>query len=154
MQKRKIIIGTYDTDVNGKWTLSAWELSRAVAFESYADTQTLFKFLSIASVMLSNHLILCCPLLLLPSVFPSIRVFSKESAFCIRLPKYWSFSFSVSTSIEDSGLISFRIDFLGLIGLISLQSIGLSRVFSSTTIPMHQFFGTQPSLWSNSHICA
>ena len=104
--------------------------------------------------MLSNHLILCCPLLLLPSVFPSIRVFSKESAFCIRLPKYWSFSFSVSTSIEDSGLISFRIDFLGLIGLISLQSIGLSRVFSSTTIPMHQFFGTQPSLWSNSHICA
>ena len=117
-------------------------------------SQTLLKFLSIESVMLSNHLILCCPLLLLPSTFPSIRVFSKESAVCIRLPKYWSFSFRISPSIETSGLISFKIDFLGLIGLISLQSIGLSRVFSSTTIQKHQFFGTQPSLWFNSHICA
>ena len=117
-------------------------------------SQTLLKFLSIESVMLSNHLILYCPLLLLPSTFPSIAVFSKLSDVCIRLPKYWSFSLRISPSIENSGLISFRIDFLGLIDLISLQSIGLSRVFSSTTIQKHQFFGTQPSLWFNSHIWA
>ena len=86
--------------------------------------------------------------LFLPSVSPSIRVFSIESALCIRWPKYWSFSFSTSPSNEYSGLISFRIDWFAL-----LQSKGLSRVFSSTTIRKHQFFGTQPSLWSNSHIC-
>ena len=69
---------------------------------------------SIQSVMLSNHLILCCPLLLLPSVFPSIRVFSNESALRIRGPKYWSFSFNISPSNEYSGLISFRMDWLDL----------------------------------------
>ena len=91
--------------------------------------------------MLSNHLILCCPLLL-RSVFPSIEVFSNESAL-----KYCSFRFRISPSNEYSGLTS-----LGLTGLISLQSRGLSRVFSSTTIQKHQFFSTQPSLWSSSHI--
>ena len=100
------------------------------------------------SVMLSNHLILSHPLLLLPSVFPSIRVFSNESALCIRWPKYWSFSFSKVPSNEYSGLSSFRIDWL-----TSLLSKGLSRVFSNTTIQNHQLFGPQPSLWSNSHIC-
>ena len=75
-------------------------------------------------VMPSNHLILCHPLLLLPSIFPSIRVFSNESVLCIRWPKYWSFSFSISPSNEYSGLISF-----GWTGWISLQSNGLSRVF-------------------------
>ena len=94
-----------------------------------------------------NHLILCPLLLLLPSVFPRIRVFSSELAHHIRWPKYCSFSFSVSLSKEYSGLIS-----LGLTGLISLQSKGLSRVFSSTTVQMHQFFAAHPSLWSNSHI--
>ena len=88
--------------------------------------------------MLSNHLIFCCPLLLLPSVFP--RVFSSESALRIRWPKYWSFSFSISLSNEYSGLIP-----LGLTDLISLLSKGLSRVFSSTTIRKHQFFSAQPS---------
>ena len=73
------------------------------------------KLLSIESVMLSNHLILCCPLLLLPSVFPSIRVFSDESALCTRWPKYWCFSFSISPSNEYSGLISFRIDWFCLL---------------------------------------
>ena len=73
--------------------------------------------LSIESVMPSNHLILCHPLLLLPSIFPSIRVFSKESAFCIRWPKYWSFSFSMSPSNEYSGLISFRIDWFDLLAV-------------------------------------
>ena len=98
--------------------------------------------------MTFNHLILCCSLLFLPSIFPSIRVFSNESALCIRWPKDWSFSFSISPSNEYSGLISFKIYVL-----ISLQSKGLSRVFSSTTVLKRQFFGTRPSLWSNSHIC-
>ena len=91
--------------------------------------------------------ILCRPLLLLPSLFPSIRVFSNESVLCIRWPKYWSFSFNISPSNEYSGLIS-----LGLTGFISLQSKGLSRVFSNTTVQKHQFFSVQFSLWSNSHI--
>ena len=82
------------------------------------------------------------PLLLLPSIFPSIGVFSKESALCISWPKYWSFSFNISPSNEYSGLT----------GLISLQSQGLSRVFSNTTVQKHQFFSAQLSLWSNSHI--
>ena len=113
---------------------------------SITNSQTLLKPRSIKSVMPSNHLILCCPLLL-PSVFPSIRVFSNESVLHIRWPKYWSFSFSISPSNEHPGLISFR-----LIGLISLQSKGLSRVFSNTTVQKYQFFGAQLSLWSNSHI--
>ena len=86
--------------------------------------------------MPSNHLILCCPLLLLPSVFPSITVFSSESVLRIRWPKYWSLSFSISLSNEYSG---FRIP-LRLTCLISLQSKGLSRVFSNTTVQKHQFF--------------
>ena len=93
------------------------------------------------SVMPSNHLILCHPLLLLPSVFPSIRVFSNESALHIRWPKYCSFSFSISPSNEYSGLISFR-----WTAWISLQSKGLSRVFSNTTVQKYQFSGTQLSL--------
>ena len=77
---------------------------------SFTTPQSLLKLVSIESVMPSNHLILCYPLLLLPSIFSSIRVFSNESALCIRWPKYWSFSFSISPSREYSGLISFRID--------------------------------------------
>ena len=84
------------------------------------------KLLSIDSRLPSNHLILCRPLLLLPSIFPSIRVFSDESVLCIRWPKYWSFSFSISPSNGHSGLIS-----LGWTGRISLQSKGLSKVFST-----------------------
>ena len=114
---------------------------------SFSISWSLLKFMSIESVILSNHLILCCPLLLLPSVFPSIRVSSSESALHIRWSKYWSFSLSISPSKEYSELIS-----LGLTGLISLLSKGFSRVFFSTTIQKHQFFGAQPSLWSNSHI--
>ena len=82
---------------------------------SITNSQSLLKLMSIKSVMPSNHLILCHPLLLLPSVFPSIRVFSKESVLCIRWPKYWSFSFSISPSNEYSGLISFRIDCFDLL---------------------------------------
>ena len=78
---------------------------------------SLLKFMSIESLMLINHLIFCCPLLLLPSTFPRIRVFSNESALCIRWPKYWSFSFSISPSNECSGLISFRIYWLDLLAV-------------------------------------
>ena len=76
---------------------------------SFTISQSLLKLMSIESVMLTNHLILCHPLLFLPSIFPSIRVFYNESVICIRWPKYWSFSFSIRPSNEDSGLISFRI---------------------------------------------
>ena len=77
---------------------------------SFPNPQSLLKLMSVESVMSSNHLILCCPFLLPPSIFPSIRVFSNESVLCIRWPKYWSFSFSVSPSSEYSELISFRTD--------------------------------------------
>ena len=82
---------------------------------SFTVPQSLLKLMSIRSVMPSNHLILCRPLFLLPSVFPSIMVFSNESALCIRWPKYWSFSFSISPSNEYSEVISFRIDWLDLL---------------------------------------
>ena len=84
---------------------------------SIANSRSLLKLMSIESVMPSNHLILCHPLLLLPSIFPSIRVFSNESAFLIRWPKYWSFSFSISPSNEYSGLISFRMDWSDLLAV-------------------------------------
>ena len=105
------------------------------------------KPLSIESVIPSNHLILCCSLLLLPSIFPNIRVFSNESAFCIRWPKYWSLNFNISPFNEHPRLIS-----LGLTGWVSLQSKGLSRVFSNTTVQKHQFFGALLSSQSKSHI--
>ena len=82
---------------------------------SITNSWSLSKLMSIDSVMPSNHLILCRPLLLLPSIFPSIRVFSSESALCIRWPKYWSFSFSISPSNEHPGLISFRMNWLNLL---------------------------------------
>ena len=100
------------------WT-AAWQASLSIT-----NPQSLPKLMSIESVMPSNHLILCHPLLLLPSIFPSIRVFSNESALRIRWPKYWSFSINISPSNEYSELISFRMDWLDL----------LSRVFSNTTV--------------------
>ena len=100
---------------------------------------SMLKLMSIESVMPSNHLILCHSLLLLLSIFLSIRAFSNELTLHIMWLKYWSFSFSISPSSE-------------YLGLISLQSKGLARIFSSTTIQKHQCFSTQPSLWTNSHI--
>ena len=117
------------------------------ASQSTTNSRSLLELTYIKSVMPSNHLILCHPLLLLPSIFPSIRVFSNESVLCIRWSKYWSFTFSISPSNEYSGLISFR-----WTDWISLQFRGLSRVFSNTTVQKHQFFSAQLSLWSNSHI--
>ena len=101
---------------------------------SFTTTWSMLKLISIESVMLSNYLILCGPLLLLPSIFSSIRVSSNEVALRIKRPKYWTFSFSISPSSEYSGLIP-----SALTGLISLWSKGLSRVFIST-VQKHQFF--------------
>ena len=105
------------------------------------NSQSSLRLTSIESVMPSSHLILGRPLLLLPSIPPSIRVFSNESILHIRWPKYWSFSFSIIPSKENPGLISFR-----MTGWISLQSKGLSRVFSNTTVQKHLLFRAQLSL--------
>ena len=102
---------------------------------------------SIESVMPSGHLILCCPLLLLPPIPPSIRVFAKDSTLHMRGPKYWNFSFSIIPSKEIPGMISFR---MGWLDLLVVQ--GTLRVFSNTTVQKHQFFGAQLSSQSNSHI--
>ena len=114
---------------------------------SITNSQSLFKLMSIESVMPSNHIILCRPLLLSPLIFPSIRVFSNESALCIRWPKYWSFSFNISPSNEYSRLVSFRLDWLD-----PFQSKGLSGGFSNTKVQKHQFFRGQLLLWSKSNI--
>ena len=108
---------------------------------SITNSWSLLKLMSVESVMPSNHLMLCRPLLLLPSLFASIRVFLNESVLRNRWPKDWSFSFSISPSSEYSGLISFRIDWLDL-----LVFKGLWRVFSKTTVQKRQFFSTQLSL--------
>ena len=112
---------------------------------SITNSQSLRKPMSIESMMPTNHRILCHSLLLMPSIFP--RVFSNESVLCIRFPKYWRFSFSISPFNEYSRLSSFRNDWFHL-----LLCKGLSRVFSRTTVWKHQFFGAQPSLWFNSQI--
>ena len=129
-------------------SVTPWTAACQVSL-SITDSWSLLKLMSIKLVMSSNHLFLCHPLLLLPSVFPSVRVFSKQSVLCIRWLKYWNVSFSFSPSNEYSGLFP-----LGLTGLISLQSQGLSRVFSNTIVQKHQFFSAQLSLWSNSYMHA
>ena len=120
--------------------MTLWTAAHQVSL-SITNSQSLLKLMTIESVMPPNRLIFYRPLLLLPSIFPSIRVFSNDSVLHIRCPKYWSFSFSIIPSKEHLGLISFR-----RTGWISLQSKGLSRVFSNTTVQKHQFFGTQLSL--------
>ena len=128
------------------WLFSTPWTAACQAFLFITNSQSSLKLMSIESVMPSNNLILCHPLFLLPSIFPSIRAFSNESGLHIRWPQYWSLSFSINSSNEYSGLISFRT------GLISLQSKGLSKVFPKTTVQKHQFFDTQLYLWSNFHI--
>ena len=118
-----------------------------LAYLSFTISWSLFKLTFLESMMPSNHHILWHPLFLLPSIFPNIRVFSNVLALCLRWPTYWSFSFSNSLSHEYSGLISCRTDWFDI---LAVQ--GTLRVSSNTTIQMHQFFGPQPSLWSNSHI--
>ena len=114
---------------------------------SITSSQSLLKRMPIESVMPSNHLILCRPLLPLLSIFPSISVISNESALCIRWPKYWSFSFSISPSNEYSGLISFRMDWLDLLAVQETLKSLLQHHNSKASI-----FGTQLSSQSNSHI--
>ena len=114
---------------------------------SITNSRSTLKLTSIESMMTSSHLILCRPLLLLPLIPPSIRVFSNESALLIRWPKYWSFSFSIIPSKEIPGLISFRMDWLDL---PAVQ--GTLKSLPTTTVQKHQFFGAQISSQSNSHI--
>ena len=126
--------------------VTPWTAARQASL-SITYSQSLLRLMSIESVMPSNHLNLCRPLLLLPSIFPSIRVFSNESVLRIRWPKYWSFSSASVLPMNTQDWFPLR-----WTGWISLQSKGLSRVFSYTTVQQHQFFGAQFSLWSNSHI--
>ena len=121
-----------------KWCLTLCDPMKATyqASLSFTISQSLLKLISIESVMPSNHLILCHPLLLLPSIFHSIRVFSNESAFHIRWPKYWSFSFSITPSNEYSGLIFFRIDWFDLLAV------------PGTLKSLLQYHSSKPS-WNN-----
>ena len=146
-------MGAWDGDPRGRGSVSSvahslvcvrlfatpWTAARQVSL-SITSSQGLLKPMSTESVMPSYHLTLCHSPLLLPSVFPSIRVFSSESVLHIRWPKYWSFSFSISPSNEYLRLISFRMDWFNL-----LEVHGLSRVFSNTTVQKHQFFSAQLS---------
>ena len=125
---------------------SPW-ITACQASLSITNTRNSLKLMSIESVMPSSHLILYRPLLLLPPIPPSIRVFSNESILCMSWLKYWSFSFRIRPSNEQQDWSN-----LGWTGWISLQSKGLSRVFSNTTVQKRPFFGTQLSSESNSHI--
>ena len=114
----------------------------------HTNSWSLLKLMSVVSVMPSNRLILCHLLLLPSSIFPSIRVFSNESVLHVGWPRYWSFSFSISSSNEYSGLISFRTDWLDL---LAVQGT-LKSLLQHHTVQKHQFFNTQLSLKSNPHI--
>ena len=128
------------------WT-AAWQASLSIT-----NSQSLLKLMPIESVMPSNHLILCCPFLLLSSVFPSIRVFSNESVLRIRWPKYWSLSFSISPSNEYSGLISFRMDWLDLFAVQGTLKHLLQHHSSKASILWHSdFFFYGPALTSHIH---
>ena len=128
-----------------------WTAAHSVSL-SITDSQSLLKLMSIESMMPSNHLMLCCPLLLLPSVIPSIRVFSNESVLHIRWSKYWSFSFSISPSNEYSGPISFRIEWLDILAVQgtlnsllqkqfkSINSSALSFLYGLTLISIHDYW--------------
>ena len=121
----------------------------------FTISQSLLTLISIESVMPSNHLILCYPLLLLPSIFPSIRVFSNESALHIKWPKYWSFSFSISPSNEYSRLISFRMDWLDLLAVQgTLKSLLQHHNWKASVLQCSAFFiGTKNKRWAFSYSC-
>ena len=125
--------------------MTPWTVSHQ-AFLSITNSQSLIKLMSIQSVMPSNHLILCRPLLLLRSIIPSIRIYSNESVLHIMWPKYWSFSFSISPSNENSGLISFRIDWLGLLAVQgTLKSLLQHRSSKASILHCSAFFMVQLS---------
>ena len=112
---------------------------------------SLLKLMSTESVMPSNHLILCCPLRLLPSTFHSIKIFSNESVLCIRWPKFWSFTFSISPSNEYSGLISFRIDWLDLLAVQGTLKSPLQPHNSKASVFWHSVFFTYGPILSSIH---
>ena len=128
--------------------VSPWTAARQASL-SITNSQSLLKLMSIESVMPSKHLIFCRPLLLLPSIFPSIRVFLNESVLHIKWPKYWSFSFSISPSNEYSGLISFRMDWLDLLAVQRTLKSLLQHHSPEASILRHSaFFMVQLSLTS------
>ena len=127
------------------WLFATPWTAECQASLSITNSPSLLKLMSIESVMPCSHLILCRPLLLLPSIFPSIRVFSNELVLHIRWPKYWSFSFSISPSTEYSGLISFRIDWLDLLAVQGTLKSLLQHHSSNTTSNIHKLGGT--CLW-------
>ena len=141
-----LILLLFSQSLSHIWLFAAPWTAAYQASLSFTITHSLLKLMSIKSEMPSNHLILCRPLLL-PSIFPSIRVFSNESVLRIRWP---NIGVSASASVLPMNIQGWFP--LGWTGWISLQSKGLSRVFFNTTVQKHQFFGTQLSLWSNSHI--
>jgi len=130
-----------------KSCLTPWTAAHQASL-SFTVSWSWLKLMSIESVMPSNHFILYCCLLLLPSIFPSIRVFSSESALHIKWPNYWSFSFSISPSNEYSGLISFRINWSDLLAIQETLKSLLHHHNSK-----HKFFSIQSFLWSNFYIC-
>ena len=119
--------------------MTPWTATRQASL-SLANSQSLPKLMSIVLVMPSNHLILCCPLLLSPSIFPRIRVFSNESVLHIRWPKYWSFSFNINPSNEHSGLISFRMDWLDLLEVQGTLNILFKYHSSKASVLQHSAF--------------
>ena len=126
--------------------VTPWTAARQASL-SITNSQSLLKLTSIELVISSNHLVLCRPFLLPPSIFPSIRVFSNEPVLCIRWPEYWSFSFSISPSNEYSGLISFRVNWLDLLAVQGTLKSLFQHHSSKASI-----LNTQISLYSNSHI--
>ena len=132
-----IIVAVVVQSLSRVWLLvTPWTAARQASL-SITNSQTLLRLMSLESVMPSNHLILCCPLLLLPSIFPSIRVFSNESALRIRWPKYWSFSFSISPTNEHPGLISFRMAWLDLLAVQGTLKSLLQYHSSKASILQH-----------------
>ena len=130
--------------LSGVWLFETPQTAAHQASLFFTISQSLLKFTSTESVMLSNHLILCCALFLLSSIFPSIRVFSNESALRIRWPEYWSFSFSISTSNEYSGLISFKIDWFDLLAVQgTLQEFSPTSHLESINSGVQPFFMIQ-----------
>ena len=119
--------------------MTPWTTARQASL-SFTISQSLLKLMSIESMMPSSHLLLCCPLLLLPSIFPSIRVFSNELALHIRWPRYWSFGFSIGPSKEYSGLISFRTDWLDLLAVQGTLKSLLQHHSSKASVLRHSTF--------------
>jgi len=140
------LVVVHSVAVHARLFVTPWTAAHQASL-SFTISQSLLKLMSIESMMPSNHLILCHPLLLPPSIFPSTRVFFNECHLHIRWSKYWSFRFSISCFNEYSGLIFFRIHSSDLLAVQRTL-----RVFSNNTFQKHQFFGTQPFLWSKSHI--